>query len=252
MSTITEDMIQLAEDAGACDEGIAWLRAQPRTFQELRKERPCDLRWALFHVDLPELIDYVLANEPSDRELRRIVDNLHAAPYAVLSCAKTSAHLSYLATYNPNAPAEALQIAYDTHTTNNIILRAIARHANTTPELLHTLARAQAAQDAIARNPNTRPETLALIASRWINAEYSITARSVLTAIASSSNTPELLETLALEDYRDVRHAVAANLNSSLTLLGGLTTHPDPATRRIAKRTLHQLDHEHDDETNQD
>lgn len=43
---ITEELIQQAEDAGACEEALIWLRESPRTLKELGEYNPDWYLWA--------------------------------------------------------------------------------------------------------------------------------------------------------------------------------------------------------------
>ena len=146
MSTpITEDMIQHAEDAGACPEGIAWLRAQPRTLDELREERHDDYLWAIRRLNIPELTNYAIDNNPTATELRYIAGNPFASPddlltYARGGPARLAVDISGHVAFNPNAPAEALSIAYARNEHSSAVMRAIAQHPNATPELLHAIS----------------------------------------------------------------------------------------------------------------
>ena len=166
---ITEAMIASAVEVGACPEALAWLRAAPRTFEELRKERLGDFLWALRRTNIPELIDYAITNNPSGAELRYIASNPFASPEVLLTCARgvsasRADDASYRVVFHPNAPAEALAIAFARNERSSAVTRAIARNNNATPELLHAVAHDPAccldAKLAIANNPRATTETL--------------------------------------------------------------------------------------------
>lgn len=50
---ITKKMIKAAEKRGACDEALRWLKARPRTLEQLaRAHRGYWLEWALCYRDI--------------------------------------------------------------------------------------------------------------------------------------------------------------------------------------------------------
>lgn len=60
--TIAPDLIALAESRGACDEALAWMRAKPRTLDDLLAKHRKWAEWAAVKLPLPdEVADYLHA-----------------------------------------------------------------------------------------------------------------------------------------------------------------------------------------------
>jgi hypothetical protein len=65
-SVITADQISCAEEAGACQEALGWLRVGPRTVEEMALAHPDWVLWAVGHgfVVPAELLDACAEREP--------------------------------------------------------------------------------------------------------------------------------------------------------------------------------------------
>ena len=63
---IDEKVIEACEIAGACNEGLNWLRAQPRTFSDMRTYRPEWLRWMAGNIGDVEVLTKLAEDTISD------------------------------------------------------------------------------------------------------------------------------------------------------------------------------------------
>ena len=176
-------MVQAAEDAGACPEGLAWLRAKPRTIDDLRDERPKDLSWALELVNLPALLTQIAATTTHNYDLEDIAHNEHAGADTLALCAQRG---------------------------NGTVMLAVAKHPATTPETIEYIVETSEGKywvlDVVAYRSDASAKALEFCAKT--------TDTRVLSAVAQHPNTPrETLETIAAGMYVTPRRLAAERLD---------------------------------------
>ena len=79
---IDEKIIEDCEMNGACDDGLNWLRAKARTFQELRDHNLSWYEWLASHSTIPSVLEKLAADQAAD--VRYCVAQNANAPVAVL------------------------------------------------------------------------------------------------------------------------------------------------------------------------
>jgi Leucine rich repeat variant len=142
---IDEKLIEACEIAGACDEGLSWLRKQPRTFGEMRNYK---LSWLQWMAD----------NLRDSAVLEKLAGDAH---YGV-RCGVAS---------NANTPVAVLEkLAGDA---DNDVRCGVASNANTPVAVLEKLA-GDADHDVrwrVASNANT---PVAVLEKRAGDADYGV------------------------------------------------------------------------------
>jgi hypothetical protein len=79
---IDEKVIEDCEINGACGSCLSWLRARPRTFEQLRNHKLDWFQWLAHHTTIPALLDKLSAD--SDNDVRRGVAGNPNTPVKVL------------------------------------------------------------------------------------------------------------------------------------------------------------------------
>ena len=135
---IDERVIEDCEINGACDSGLSWLRAMPRTLEQLRDYKLDWFRWLAQYTTVPALLEKLSAD--SDNDMRKgVAQNAHT-PVKVLE--KLSADSYYGVRWgvaqNAHTPAKVLEkLSADS---DNDVRREVAQNAHTPVKVLEKLS----------------------------------------------------------------------------------------------------------------